>query len=184
MNYLEFDGKNRNDQNDFISYLKDQNPLFCFLGNDELCGLSGNQGGFNQRLTRISPSVNSTRIDFDRFPLLLKTIGGTSTKNFIHMGQLFRSGTFQKYDNRGFFSQDKPEQIDLTKISVPVGMFLAKQDFIANGIDNQWVRSQIPNVVKYRTFENEDHLSLNFSKNMTYFFEVMALMDPYRTQSK
>jgi len=35
-------------------------------------------------------------------------------------------------------------------------------------------------VAHYRILENEDHLSLSFSKNMTYFAEVLAAMDGYR----
>lgn len=52
-------------------------------------------------------------------------------------------------------------------------MYVAKHDEIADLRDNLEVKARIPNVIDFTLLENEDHLSMSFSKNMTYFSEVI-----------
>lgn len=136
-----------------------------------------------------SPSVNLSRADPDRIDIYMKDNGGTSLKNLVHMGQLYNTGNFQKYDyGMGFnlavyFSNDVP-QIDLSKIKVPVALFIAEQDHIADVHDNKRLQKEIPNVVAFEILKNEDHLSMAFSKDLTYFKKVMAVMDKYKLQER
>ena len=103
------------------------------------------------------------------------------------MGQLYQSGLFQKYDygfayNYGIYLDNEPPVIDLSKIKVPVAMWVAGFDHIADVKDNQRLRKELPNVVDYTFLPDEDHLSLTFSKNLTYFHETLRLMDKYKYQ--
>lgn len=41
-----------------------------------------------------SPSIDIRRQDYERLLLMLEVKGGTSLKNLIHMGQLYKSGNF------------------------------------------------------------------------------------------
>ena len=63
---------------------------------------------------------------------------------------------YQKY------GQSTPPEFDLTKITLPVGLFIGRNDFIADVQDNEDVRDILPNVAEFRIFENEDHLSFSF----------------------
>lgn len=179
MSYLEFDGKDREKDTDFLGYLKVNYPLVC-LAYDDICSM----GTLTKEKLDSSPSVDICRSDEERLEIYLAMTGGTSTKNLIHMAQLYQSKKFQKYDygvlNRVQYLQDEPPEIALEQITVPVALFVAREDFVADVQDNENVRQRIPNVAHYRILENEDHLSLSFSKNMTYFAEVLAAMDGYR----
>ena len=103
------------------------------------------------------------------------------------MGQLYNSTKFQKYDygkrqNLLKYGQEHPPEIDISKIDVPTALIVAKEDQIGDARDNAQVLSLLPNVVFHKVYDNEDHLSLQFSKNMTYFGEVMPLIDKYMLQ--
>ena len=65
---------------------------------------------------------------------------------------------------------------------MPTALIVAKEDQIGDARDNAQVLSLLPNVVFQKVYDNEDHLSLQFSKNMTYFKEVMPLIDKYMLQ--
>ena len=127
------------------------------------------------------------RMDYARIQLYLDIKGGTSLKNLIHMGQLYNSTKFQKYDygnrqNLLKYGQEHPPEIDISKIHVPTALIVAGEDQIGDARDNAEVLSLLPNVVFHKVYDNEDHLSLQFSKNMTYFDEIMPLIDRYMLQ--
>jgi pimeloyl-ACP methyl ester carboxylesterase len=67
----------------------------------------------------------------------------------------------------------------LSKIEIPVGLFVGRHDYIADVEDNEKVRELLPNVAKYRIFENEDHLSFSFQRDMSFFKEIIQFMDEY-----
>ena len=90
------------------------------------------------------------------------------------MGQLINSGKFQKFDygeeqNLLVYFDKNPPEIPIENIEIPIAMYIAEQDNIADLKDNKNVKSKLKNVVDFRTYEDEDHLSMAFSKNMTYF---------------
>lgn len=61
-----------------------------------------------------------------------------------------------------------------------MALVVAKEDQIGDSRDNELVRKVLPNVVYHKIFEDEDHLSLQFSSNMTYFDEILPILDKYR----
>jgi len=50
-----------------------------------------------------------------------------------------------------------------------VALFVARHDQIGDVKDNENLAKRLSNVKHFKIFENEDHLSMSFSKNMTYF---------------
>lgn len=57
---------------------------------------------------------------------------------------------------------------------VPTAMFVARHDAIADLEDNLVVRDKLGDrCVHFEVLENEDHLSMSFSKDMSYFAEVI-----------
>ena len=69
--------------------------------------------------------------------------------------------------------------VPLNQIQIPIGLYVGKHDKIADVEDNSRLKDVLPNVVDFHLLE-EDHLSLSFSKDMTYFSKVMAKMDQFR----
>jgi len=84
MSYLEFDGKDREKDTDFLGYLKVNYPLVC-LAYDDICSM----GTLTKEKLDSSPSVDICRSDEERLEIYLAMTGGTSTKNLIHMAQLY-----------------------------------------------------------------------------------------------
>lgn len=83
-------------------------------------------------------------------------------------------------ENFKIYKSINPPVIDLSKINVPVAMYMAEFDEIGDLQDNRVLKRKIGNMVKhFEVIKNEDHLSLMFSKNMTYFKDVMDLMKKY-----
>ena len=70
-----------------------------------------------------------------------------------------------------------PMEIDLSKVSIPTALFLGDEDQIADRLDNEELAKRLPNVIKFRVLENQDHLSVSFAKDMSYFEEVIELMN-------
>ena len=77
-----------------------------------------------------------------------------------------------------YWSSEPPE-VNLGAIKVPVAMYMAEDDKIGDMIDNTKLKSKIRTVVHFEMLKDEDHLSLTFSKDMTYFKKVINLMDQY-----
>lgn len=93
LNYLEFQGKNRNTDSDFVAYVKATNPLFCTVY-EEIC----NFGKINEETMVASPSISIERMDRDRLEIYIKVRGGTSTKNMIQMAQQYQADRLTYFD--------------------------------------------------------------------------------------
>ena len=75
-------------------------------------------------------------------------MAGTSLKNLMHMGQLFNSGVFQKFDygktgNQAIYGQESVPLIDISKIQTPVVLVVAGRDKLGNKIDNLKVKEDL-----------------------------------------
>lgn len=92
-NYLEFDGKHKDRTNDIMAYIQVNYAWACYLPHS-ICNLET----LTPAKIDSSPSVNLKRSDQNRLKDYMHCPGGTSTINFIHMGQLYKSKKFQKYD--------------------------------------------------------------------------------------
>jgi lysosomal acid lipase/cholesteryl ester hydrolase len=138
LNYLEFSGKHRNRDSDFIAYVKASNPFFCALYST-ICDF----GRISTVQTlEASPSVNLRRADWPRVAIYLKVRGGTSTKNMIHMAQQYHTDRLTKFNygaakNKLLYNLTFPPPVALENIKVPVGLYVAKFDQIADDSDNR-----------------------------------------------
>jgi hypothetical protein len=59
---------------------------------------------------------------------------------------------------------------------------VAKNDKIADPKDTKDVMQDLSNVVFYRVYEDQDHLSLSMAKDMSYFKDVLGIMEKYYLQ--
>ena len=110
---------------------------------------------------------------------------GTSLKNLVHMGQLLHSGKFQKYDygavqNLNIYGTVEPEQIDLSKIEVPVGMLVGLSDDLALLKNNLVVKSKLKNVADFVTLPGIDHQGMIFGHSMNHGKYLVSILNKYR----
>ena len=66
---------------------------------------------------------------------------GSSTKNFVHFKQFARVENFREFDygvkkNMQKYGQSSPPIYDLTKITLPVHLYVGKYDRLADVKDN------------------------------------------------
>ena len=111
---------------------------------------------------------------------------GTSVKSLAHLAQLFNSDNkFTKFDygyvnNYQVYGQMEAPQIDITRMEVPVGMFVGSEDEISNARDCGEIKQQLGDkVVALEVLEGEDHLTMTISNTLTYFSKVIKVMNLY-----
>jgi hypothetical protein len=86
---------------------------------------------------------------------------------------------FYHLDN--LFEKKDTDLIPLENITeVPVAMFVAYDDTIADPTDANWTRNQIGAAVKHYQMIEGGHLSFMIGKDMTYYTQdVMGLLNQY-----
>nr|AWU67119.1 putative triacylglycerol lipase [Crangon crangon] len=77
---------------------------------------------------------------------------GTSTKTLIHYAQEVNSGKFRRYDygyygNMKVYHRHTPPSYDLTKVTAPVNLLWASNDWLADPTDVKYLNKHLPNVV-------------------------------------
>ena len=105
-----------------------------------------------------------------------------SMRELIHYTQLMQTGNFQKYDegptyNQNLYGQSTAPILDLGNIDLPVGLFVGKDDPLADPFDTQWVRDQLHgSLTWYQEMDNFDHSSFMGAVDMSYFKDVLTCL--------
>lgn len=112
---------------------------------------------FSQRLCEIPlfviTGMEERGVNMTRLPVIMNHFPeGASTKNLAHYAQLIQSRRFQKYDygwlkNLRLYGQRRPPEYDLTKVTAPVALFYALNDWFCNLKDVRQLHQKLPNVV-------------------------------------
>lgn len=112
---------------------------------------------------------------------------GTSTKNVVHFAQAVISGKFQMYDfgssaeNIKHYNQPTPPLYDLTTIKTPVALYWAKNDWLADPEDLQYLRKNLPNIVDDYEVQDWNHLDFIWAINAkpVLYNRMIQLMNKY-----
>lgn len=136
-------------------------------------------------------SASSPYNDPDRYKASLsKFPNAISWRELSHYAQEVNSGKYEKFDygetaNLEIYGTKTPPEIDISKIhSVPVAMFVGKQDTLANHVDCKWAASQIASTVHYQEIDNCDHGSYLLGKDVSFMFDVINLVQKYNGKVK
>ncbi|XP_069681265.1 lipase 3-like [Periplaneta americana] len=115
---------------------------------------------------------DSQQLNMSSLPLIMfHSPSGASTKQFYHYGQLVMSGKFREYDyglsNFMTYGSLSPPDYDLNKITAPVALLYANNDWLSSVKDVEALASKLPNLVdKYNIpFDKFNHLDFLWAMN-------------------
>ena len=95
LNFLEYNGKDRNKPDELKEYIWKEYKWLC-VASPNTCNFSV---GINTvQEIDASPSADLRRVDMARIPVYIKAKGGTSIKNIVHMGQILKYRRFARYN--------------------------------------------------------------------------------------
>ncbi|XP_073257563.1 lysosomal acid lipase/cholesteryl ester hydrolase-like isoform X1 [Porites lutea] len=92
------------------------------------------------------------------------TPAGTSVRNIVHFAQMYKSKKFQMYDygsskeNKKHYGQPTPPQYNASDMTVPVALYWAQNDWLADPTDVKALLPLLPNKLYNKPIENWDHL--------------------------
>ncbi|KAJ7387687.1 hypothetical protein OS493_001027 [Desmophyllum pertusum] len=99
------------------------------------------------------------------FQCITRTLpAGTSVRNIIHFAQMTLSNKFQMYNfgsawkNREHYGQDTPPLYNVSAMTVPVALYWAQNDWLADPQDVRALLPLLPNKLYDKYIENWDHL--------------------------
>jgi hypothetical protein len=128
------------------------------------------------------PSVNDRdvlRVYMGHFP------GGLSVKILEHELQLYRSGKFAYFDygnekNLEIYGSEEPAEIPVGEISgLPMAMFVGNSDLLGSVADNEWLRDQLGDNVKFFKVYDMGRASFYIAKDMKYLYDLDAVLKQY-----
>ncbi|KAI8435542.1 hypothetical protein MSG28_003838 [Choristoneura fumiferana] len=104
----------------------------------------------------------------DLLPIFLSHLGhGTSWKTIVHFAQLILSKRFQQFDygsnNQRVYGSELPPEYDLSKVTLPMTMFWAKNDFLSSETAVNMLKEKLPAstdmyLIPYPEFNHLDYL--------------------------
>lgn len=92
------------------------------------------------------------------------TPAGTSVRNMVHFAQMYKSKKFQMYDygnskeNKKHYGQPTPPLYNASDMTVPVALYWAQNDWLADPTDVKALLPLLPNKLYNNYIENWDHL--------------------------
>lgn len=92
------------------------------------------------------------------------TPAGTSVRNIVHFAQMYKSKKFEMYDygsaekNMQHYGQPTPPTYNATDMTLPVALYYAQDDRLADPTDVRALLPLLPNKLYSRYIQNWDHL--------------------------
>lgn len=133
---------------------------------------------------------NPIEIEPEFFPIILGHFpAGTSRKNLNHLIQISQKQKFVNYDygsarNMAVYKRTVPPEYDLSKVTMKIALFVAKNDMISTIKDVELLRKQLPNVVEYRVMKNSafNHVDYIWGRNThkTMFPQIFEILNKYQ----
>ncbi|XP_028169330.1 lipase 3-like [Ostrinia furnacalis] len=106
-------------------------------------------------------------------PFFLSNLGtGTSWKTALHMSQMVLAEKFQQFDygyaerNQRIYGSDNPPEYDLSKVTLNVTLFWAKNDLLSDERDVMKLHERLPHSTLYLVpFEKFNHMDYLWAKD-------------------
>lgn len=110
---------------------------------------------------------------------------GTSVKNMVHYAQGIKDGVFQLYDygdlNEKKYNQTTVPALDVTTIDVPIALYWAEKDWLADPIDVKFLQKNLPKIVDDFECPKWNHLDFLWATNANTLLypRILKLMKSY-----
>ncbi|CAK1547289.1 unnamed protein product [Leptosia nina] len=143
---------------------------------------------FCQQLAFIIGGYNIEQTNFEHLSVIYNHFpAGSSVKQFVHYGQLVKSGYFQQYDykllNLQKYGTHTPPSYPVEKITAPIAIFYGKEDLLSELADVKMLTSKLPNLIELYTVEDPNFSHFDFiyarDKGILLFPKIMSLMGNY-----
>jgi len=128
----------------------------------------------------------SSNLNNSRIPVYTNHApAGTSVKNLVHYAQSVLSGRHQMFDygkhNAAKYNQTTAPLYDVTRVKVPVALYWADKDWLADPADVNYLRKRLPNIVDDFECLGWNHLDFLWATNTdTLLYErMLKLMKSY-----
>lgn len=134
--------------------------------------------------------IDTEEVDEDFFSIVVGHFpAGTSRKNLYHLSQIGVRRVFARYDygekeNQFVYNSKTPPVYDLSKVTMKVALFVAKNDRMSTIKDVELLREELPNVVAYKTMSpaSFNHVDYIWGRNThrTMFPHIFELLNRYK----
>uniref|UniRef100_A0A2A4IVE2 Lipase n=1 Tax=Heliothis virescens TaxID=7102 RepID=A0A2A4IVE2_HELVI len=135
---------------------------------------------------------NSEQLNATMLPVVMgHTPAGASTRQFIHFGQLYKSGKFVQFDhgwltNKRKYGTYKPPAYDLQNIKTPVFLHYADNDWLSTPKDVKKLAQEIPTAIGlFRVpLSKFNHLDFVFAINATelIYDRLLNIMEQFKDE--
>ena len=131
--------------------------------------------------------VDATIDNFERMDVVLGHFpAGTSLRTLNHWSQHVVNDKFTKFDygtaelNMQHYNSTSPPSWDLSKVDVPVSLFVGTEDKLGDVIDNRRLRDELTGVPSkfYKEYPN-GHVTFVWGKDMSYLQEMELQLRQY-----
>lgn len=132
---------------------------------------------------------NAKEIEPEFFPVILGHFpAGTSRMNLNHMLQISHKKKFVRYDygpirNMAVYNSLVPPEYDLSRVTMKIALFVAKNDNISTIKDVALLKKRLPNVVDYKVMIDDEfnHVDYIWGRNThkTMFPMLFKILNKY-----
>ena len=128
--------------------------------------------------------------DKERTDVMNARVGsGASIKQAIHYAQISKTGVFKQFDygtdkdNIAHYGSKIVPLITIDKIkSVPIGMFVGKEDDLGYPTDERVVKQHLKTLSFYKEYAGDDHMSFSLGKDMSFSADLMKELDKHNNR--
>lgn len=126
--------------------------FLCQIAPNEVCG-TGLFLSTGYKIGNISP--RTLAVAFGHL------LAGLSTKDLVHLSQLINTGRFQRFDegrngNIKRYGSPTPPDYDVSRITSPVVLICARNDWLSSLKDVETLNSKLPNILENYIVPNPD----------------------------
>ena len=127
--------------------------------------------------------------NFERFTVFMSNEpSGQSYRTFVYYAQMINDGRYSLYDygkrkNKEIYGTEEAPLVPIEDLDIPVGLFSGDLDRLADPEDVAFISEKLGDKVVFQKQYHLDHFSFALAEDMSYFQDVISLLDRYNKPS-